>query len=305
MTNRALSQTATKQMAQQDSCALLDCLRGLYAHLDPERLTALVCASRPQIVPTEAPEYKARRRSRGRAAGANQSADTAFIENPRARARRTMLPQHNRMLLDLLRPHLAQAYHNAETVSRMQQALACLQQVMEESNQGMILLTREGQIRWITGQAQRWIEEYFEKLPCPADRLPEALWQWARDQQALGVPGDSGLPPGASLIVEREGKRLIVRLIAKPSHDQTFLRLEEKQAVLSAASLKSLGLSQREAEVLFWVAQGKTNPQVAIILHMCPNTVKKHLERIYKRLNVENRTAAISQVMETLGWGKP
>jgi DNA-binding NarL/FixJ family response regulator len=53
-------------------------------------------------------------------------------------------------------------------------------------------------------------------------------------------------------------------------------------------------LTRREAEVLSWVARGKSNAEIAAILHVCTKTVDKHLERIYPKLGVENRTAAAS-----------
>lgn len=54
-------------------------------------------------------------------------------------------------------------------------------------------------------------------------------------------------------------------------------------------------LTQREMDVLGWVARGKTNRDVAEILGMSPRTVNKHLEHIYEKLGVETRTAAVAQ----------
>jgi DNA-binding NarL/FixJ family response regulator len=54
-------------------------------------------------------------------------------------------------------------------------------------------------------------------------------------------------------------------------------------------------LTQREMDVLEWVARGKTNRDVAEILGMSPRTVNKHLEHIYEKLGVETRTAAVAQ----------
>jgi DNA-binding CsgD family transcriptional regulator len=52
-------------------------------------------------------------------------------------------------------------------------------------------------------------------------------------------------------------------------------------------------LTAREREVLEWVAAGKTNRDIASILGASPRTIEKHLERIYEKLGVENRTAAV------------
>jgi DNA-binding CsgD family transcriptional regulator len=62
-----------------------------------------------------------------------------------------------------------------------------------------------------------------------------------------------------------------------------------------------LMLTQREAEVLLWVARGKSNRDIADILTLSPRTVNKHLEQIYAKLGVENRTSAAALAMRTLG----
>ena len=63
--------------------------------------------------------------------------------------------------------------------------------------------------------------------------------------------------------------------------------------------LERLGVTAREAEVLFWLIEGKSNPDIATILGMAPATVKKHLEHIFQKLGVENRTAAIMSTLQT------
>ena len=65
--------------------------------------------------------------------------------------------------------------------------------------------------------------------------------------------------------------------------------------------LESLGLTPREAEVLFWVARGKTNDEIATVLGIGLTTVKKHLESTYSKLGVENRTTAAAMALEHLG----
>lgn len=61
------------------------------------------------------------------------------------------------------------------------------------------------------------------------------------------------------------------------------------------------GLTPREAEVLIWVAQGKTNPEVAGILGIRPYTVRTHLEKVFAKLGVETRHAAGLCAIEVLG----
>ena len=67
--------------------------------------------------------------------------------------------------------------------------------------------------------------------------------------------------------------------------------------------LAGLGLTPREAEVLFWVARGKTNDEIATVLGIGLTTVKKHLESTYAKLSVENRTTAAAMALEHLARG--
>lgn len=72
----------------------------------------------------------------------------------------------------------------------------------------------------------------------------------------------------------------------------------------SSTPLAMLGLTPREAEVLLWVAQGKSNSDVAIILGMSEKTVKIHLGHIFQKLNVESRVGAALAAIEALPRGK-
>jgi len=72
----------------------------------------------------------------------------------------------------------------------------------------------------------------------------------------------------------------------------------------SAEPLEKLGLSAREAEILLWVAQGKTNSETGSILGISATTAKKHLEHIYEKLGVEGRNAATIRALEVLAAGQ-
>jgi DNA-binding NarL/FixJ family response regulator len=83
---------------------------------------------------------------------------------------------------------------------------------------------------------------------------------------------------------------------------------EHESAVAAArlpqapAELQPLGLTPREAEILFWITQGKSNPEIGIILEMKLVTVKKHVQNVLAKLGVENRTAAVSLVATRAPW---
>ena len=65
--------------------------------------------------------------------------------------------------------------------------------------------------------------------------------------------------------------------------------------------LRSLGLTPRQVEVMHLIISGQEVPEIADVLGCCESTVRKHLENLYRRLGVQTRTAAIAQVLKTLG----
>jgi DNA-binding NarL/FixJ family response regulator len=75
---------------------------------------------------------------------------------------------------------------------------------------------------------------------------------------------------------------------------------EFKPDFSSPEPLLKLGLTPRATEVLLWVAQGKTNPDIGIILGISESTVKKHLLEIFEKLGVETRSAATLRAIEIL-----
>ena len=71
------------------------------------------------------------------------------------------------------------------------------------------------------------------------------------------------------------------------------------QRSINIKALISLKLTPREAEVLFWISQGKSNHDIGVILGAKTGTICKHVEHIFAKLNVENRTAAAFVALET------
>jgi DNA-binding response OmpR family regulator/DNA-binding CsgD family transcriptional regulator len=76
-----------------------------------------------------------------------------------------------------------------------------------------------------------------------------------------------------------------------------LLLLDHAQAASATRLIDSHGLTAREAQVMEWVTAGKTNRDIALILDISPRTVTKHLERIFVKLGVETRTAAVGRVL--------
>ena len=80
----------------------------------------------------------------------------------------------------------------------------------------------------------------------------------------------------------------------------------ESEGIDAAAPVKGL-LTSREIQVLQWVRSGKTNEEIGAILKISPTTVKNHVQKILRKLNVSNRAQAVgkSSAMRLLPLGEP
>jgi DNA-binding CsgD family transcriptional regulator len=205
----------------------------------------------------------------------------------------------DRAQLDLLRRHLVQASHNAQAVTHMQNELTILNQTIETSRQAVISVTDLGQIQFMTPHATRLLTCYGVSTRRTQGWLPTRLRDWLRNElERLKSHALVPTPP-QPLYIEGADGVLKISYLRKDSH--LLLLINEQLTRLSVSSLTQFGLSQRETEILGWVAQGKTNPEIGMILDISRRTVQKHLERIYLKLGVENRTAAASIATEGIG----
>jgi len=121
--------------------------------------------------------------------------------------------ERERLILNVLRPHLERAYHNAQTVNQIRRDVRSLTEALEESKWGVVTLTERGRIRLVTPQAGRWLKEYFG-WQAQRRELPLDLQRWATAQNSkMDRRCDLTRRP-APLVVPREGRELRVRLLA-------------------------------------------------------------------------------------------
>jgi DNA-binding response OmpR family regulator/DNA-binding CsgD family transcriptional regulator len=189
-------------------------------------------------------------------------------------------------LLARIRVHLANA--------RISQSARA---ALDASGRFLLAANRAGQVLWLTPQAARLLKNVFPNVNSEAIVLPVHIREWleqytGRAMTSGGIafgPPDSGVKLELSVISQIGADEILLRLIdGDPHDDQMALRTK-------------LGLTQREAEVLLWIARGKSNRDVAEILTLSPRTVNKHLEQIFTKLGVENRTSAAALAARTLG----
>ena len=87
---------------------------------------------------------------------------------------------------------------------------------------------------------------------------------------------------------------------ARLRRSEQQLKREFKPDFSSPEPLLQLGLTPRAAEALLWLAQGKTNSDIATILGITESTVKKHVQEMFDKLGVETRGAATVRALEVL-----
>lgn len=149
----------------------------------------------------------------------------------------------------------------------------------------------EGVLRlsdFLTRRQRKRLE--YDKLVWQPHAIDDALRMWLP-----AAPGRA-----RSVYLERSGMNYTERERALFS----LLRPHLARMRVNAESRRRLdatgGLTPREAEVLGWVARGKTNTEIAAVLFISPQTVRKHLENIFEKLDVRTRTAAAAYARAAL-----
>ncbi|MFY9988809.1 MAG: helix-turn-helix transcriptional regulator [Chthoniobacterales bacterium] len=200
----------------------------------------------------------------------------------------TDFTEEERCLLNLLRPHLIQAYRESRLFSYLNQAAGL-------SNDGFIVVDQAWRIRYTNTRALTLLKDFFGEEP--VDSLPARISAWLREKTRWRSVAERLVP---DLTVGSDHRSLTIQTVASGECTEYRLLLRETVTQLDPRPLQSLGLTSREAEVLLWLSQGKSNSEIAIILTTKVRTIAKHLERVFAKLMVENRTAAAHAAMELL-----
>ena len=186
-------------------------------------------------------------------------------------------------VLDALRPHLIQSYRSLQLTAEYRAALDGLAGALESESRAVLVLTPDGAVSATHGPADKLLPAYFDANG--AGTLPVRLAQW--------VSGETAAPPDRlhePLVVQGPGRRLVARLVRGPGSSPSVIVLDERRTEADAGPLRELGLTSREAEALWLLTRGATTAEIATSLGVAPATVKKHLERVYRKLGVSSRT---------------
>lgn len=211
----------------------------------------------------------------------------------------TGFSERDRRLLNCFRPHVHQALQTAHRLSELHQEAETKQVALESLSAPVLCTSGNGRIVWITPFCERLLRKYGR--PIRRALLPVDILEWIRLRMARFNEADEVRKAMEPLTIQGAHGALIIR--GCRYNADVLLLFEEKVAPLSVRALIRHGLTARESEILSWVVQGKTNSEIGTILCISPRTVQKHLERVYNRLGVENRHAAMALVMETTRQG--
>ncbi|WP_411886500.1 XrtB/PEP-CTERM-associated transcriptional regulator EpsA [Polaromonas sp. YR568] len=115
---------------------------------------------------------------------------------------------------------------------------------------------------------------------------------------ADGIPAE---PAGTAI-------RLLMPSMDAALRQMPPLPQQRRQAASPALAVRGAaddasGLSERETQIMAWVAMGKTNSEIGAILNISGFTVKNHMQRIFQKLNVFNRAQAVSKVTKVTVYG--
>lgn len=169
-------------------------------------------------------------------------------------------------LLARIRVHLG----NARAALRTRAAL-------DAAGGFLLAADQAGRLLWCTPQAER--------------RLVEALSGFVAD----------GFHLPAELEMQAGDRLLRFALIGRVGAGELLYRLTETGGGQEEAFLqRQFPLSAREAEVLLWIARGKSNKDISDILGISPRTVNKHLEQIFTKMGIENRASAAALAVGAL-----
>lgn len=210
-------------------------------------------------------------------------------------------PLHPGEVLARVRAHLqiralqqSLAEKNALLEAAVAWRLEAEAQLQESLDRAVMVVDADRAVAFCTRLARQLLARYFPEHT-DAETLPAPLVRWLAAGAAASVwQGEGAQAP------------LTVRGYASDEPDAPLMLLLTERVVAAASSsarLLPMGLTAREAEVLFWAAHGKSNAEVAAILQTALNTVKKHVANILEKTGSETRLIAALRAAELLGLG--
>ncbi len=202
-----------------------------------------------------------------------------------------------RALLDAIRVPVAALYRQAVSSACSACATGTLRCVANDERVAAVTLDRNFGIVDASGRALAWLAEIARRAPPQSSgaALPAPIVNWLRAQigeTAAARPGTHT----ASFVDEASGARLVLHCVPRTCPSGCTLLIERDEFARHAPA-PAPRLTPRQVEILGWIAAGKTDDCIAELIGVSRRTVGKHLQNMYRRLGVENRTGAVMRAL--------
>ena len=162
-------------------------------------------------------------------------------------------------------------------------------QALDTLGQHSLAVDAEGNILWSTPNTHSLLAGFGADQQWISSTLPSYLAPWL------------SLEAKQPLRIEDLSQPLLIKTMDSQYADEWLLVIELANKPKEEDLLREkFELTPRESEVLTWISRGKTNQEIAMILDFSPRTVNKHLEQIFRKLGVENRTTAAAVSLKYL-----
>ncbi len=193
-------------------------------------------------------------------------------------------------LLNVLRPHFVQAYRRVQLLDERRRVLESVSGILHNEGRAFHVIGTP-----VTDQVGSLWSPYFAES---SSDVPTPVQSWLDDERAALV---AGRPERLSqpLVCLRDGSRLTIRYVPG-GRGPDLLWLDERVSENDATPLRRLGLTSRQAEILWLLTKGLSTKSIASELNLSVGTVKKHLEHVYRKLGVATGTAAVAQAFDAL-----
>lgn len=192
-------------------------------------------------------------------------------------------------LFEQLRGWLAAMYRNAVALERASEAIAQLEEIAAAEDWAMVRLDAHRRVRDLSHRAAAMLSGACPGAqPRPGTALPAPIDAWLQRAAGSAMPRLALAP----LVLRGSQGCVTVRAMPELAGEAAWVLLVRGEAGTPAGRAANSALTAREQDVLRWVVAGKTDRQIATIIGASYRTVQKHLEHIYVKLGVENRTAA-------------
>jgi DNA-binding CsgD family transcriptional regulator len=166
---------------------------------------------------------------------------------------------------------------------------------LDAAGRHLLAVKSNGTVHWSTPQATRLINAATNSDD-GVDIVAARIASWMLERDKPGFPRD-----GAFALTENGKATLQFSFLGAIGADEHLFRLTAANKRPDDQTLRQhFPVTQRESEVLLWIAKGKSNRDIGDILGLSSRTVNKHLEQIYVKLGVENRASAAVKAAHVL-----